>query len=485
MFNPLGCKCGYFIIYQKYFVCTVTCVSFILLYGARFSLLSCISYIIYITKPPPEPKQSGEACVNGIFRNYQERMLAEVYIEWSQSEKYYVFSAFYIGFILLPLPSGVVCDLYGAKYVLSSSLLVCGLICIAIPLTLTTTPWYVSAILQGLMGLFQGSAVPAMISLVSQWIPKRNRTFLISYAYSGGCLGNILVSLVSKYVKTRNKHWEGLFYFWAGCIFIWFIVIMVFVYSSPQRHPFVDPSEKSLLVKQIGVHMPTKIPWSCILRDSAMWALFVGQLGHSYCIYTIDTQLSEFFEHILKFNIESNLYLFLLPNMCQWCAIIISGYVGELLIQKKVVPAIYMRCIYLAIGNSLASFAILLTTSMRCNGTLILICITSAMIFKGTIYAGLKANLLDITKHYCGVLTGIQIEVTAVLGIIIPQINTMMCPNQTIKEWNYVFWLTFLICTFTSVFYCIFCKSDRARWDVLDEETERASHRTNILHNKK
>lgn len=469
-FNPLGCRYGPHVIYQKVFICTITCVSLLLLYGSRLALPATIPHLVYIPKSWGRHRRFGDVCQQALFINQPEDMVNEIYLEWTEVQKYYVFSAFYIGYILLPIPSGILCDLYGAKYFLAFSLLGCGLVCLATPFLLNGTSWVIAAGLQAVMGIMQGIAMPAIISLMAQWVPNAHKTWLISYGYSGGCLGTMLSGLLSSIYIRDNGHWEGMFFVWSFVIFAWFVVIMVFVFSRPAVHPYVDPEERNTLAIEMGTVMPKRIPWKGIFHDSAVWALVSGQFGHSYLIFTLYTHLPEFFMRVLGLNLKKNMYIFLFPYLCQWFSTIIGSYLAEMLIKKGLVPIIYMRCICVASGNILPAFIALISTYMGCNHVLILFCFTLAMAFKGLIFAGFKCNVLDITRHYGGVVQGIHNGFPAIVGIIIPQIVGRICVKHTMEEWRKVLWFAFWFSIFTSVYYFIFCKGDRAKWDLLDED---------------
>lgn len=76
-----------------------------------------------------------------------------------------------------------------------------------------------------LQGCFCGFVIPSMFALFSKWAPKRERTLLMGFAYSGFPFGNILIYPLSGALCHTgiDGGWPMLFYT-TGNFFIYLII---------------------------------------------------------------------------------------------------------------------------------------------------------------------------------------------------------------------------------------------------------------------
>lgn len=128
-----------------------------------------------------------------------------------------------------------------------------------------------------------------------------------------------------------------------------------------------------------------------------------------------------------------------------------------------------------------------------------LFCLGMAMM--GPFYCSLKVNALDISPNYSGLVMSIVNGLGAVSGIISPDIVGLLIPNvsacmhaaarqsrhhgvpdkrktspfflqRTLKQWRDVFWVTFGVCLFSSVVYCVFSSAEVQPWNSVGEGGE-------------
>ena len=52
-----------------------------------------------------------------------------------------------------------------------------------------------------------------------------------------------------------------------------------------------------------------------------------------------------------------------------------------------------------------------------------------SVIFKGVVFAGMKSNILDVTRHYAGVVQGIENGLGGIVGVILPSIVYYIAPD--------------------------------------------------------
>lgn len=52
-----------------------------------------------------------------------------------------------------------------------------------------------------------------------------------------------------------------------------------------------------------------------------------------------------------------------------------------------------------------------------------------SVVFKGVIFAGIKTNILDITRYYAGVVQGIENGLGGIVGVILPSVIYYIAPD--------------------------------------------------------
>jgi ACS family hexuronate transporter-like MFS transporter len=76
-----------------------------------------------------------------------------------------------------------------------------------------------------------------------------------------------------------NWGWQGTFIVTGAVGFIW-VVFWIWLYRSPEKHPFVSESELAY-IRQDPVDSSVKIPWLTLLMQRQTWAFMVGMMAAS------------------------------------------------------------------------------------------------------------------------------------------------------------------------------------------------------------
>lgn len=112
----------------------------------------------------------------------------------------------------------------------------------------------------------------------------------------------------------------------------------------------------------------------------------------------------------------------------------------------------------------------MLISTASCNRMFALPMIALAIAVKGTTFVAFKPNILDITRHYAGVIQGFHNTLPVIVGMFVPYLIGTICKEFTLEAWKQVSWFATAFCTSTTVFYLIYCAGERAHWDTLERE---------------
>ncbi|GLT36805.1 hypothetical protein SLA2020_111600 [Shorea laevis] len=138
------------------------------------------------------------------------------------------------------------------------------------------------------MGIDEVVAMPAMINILSKWVPVAERSRSLALVYSGMNRGSVTGLAFSPFL-IQKFGWLSVFFSFGSLGTVWFAVWLNKAHSTPLEDPELRPQEKKLLVTKCVSKEPVKtIPWSLILSKPPVWALIVCLTsvtigGHLFC----------------------------------------------------------------------------------------------------------------------------------------------------------------------------------------------------------
>ncbi|CAG9798969.1 unnamed protein product [Chironomus riparius] len=355
--------------------------------------------------------------------------------EWSEQYQGVILGAFYWGYTLLHIPGAILSAEYGGKYTLSIGILSTAILTLLTPLTIQYggAGWLIA--LRVLEGFGEGTTFPALNTLLSAWIPLKERAKAAAFVYGGAQ--------------------EFL------------------CYKDPESHPFISDKEKSYLKKELNQlsrdKAIKKTPWLKICTSVPMIALVVAQLGHSFGYFTVVTDLPKYMADVLKFKIKENGLYSTLPYVAMWIMSIIFGTISDWMLTKKWISLTNSRKLFTTFSFTVPGVFLVVASFSGCDRMQAVLMFTVAMGFMGAYYSGMKANNLDLSPNFAGAIMAITNGIGAIIGIINPYIIGLITPNRTISEWRNVFYISCGFLTFTNIVYIIWGSAEKQPWDTPEE----------------
>lgn len=127
-------------------------------------------------------------------------------------------------------------------------------------------------------------------------------------------------------------------------------------FSDPQTHPYIKPSEREYLVKELvsvdhGTVLPP-LPWKEIFKYASTYALLVGQVGHDWGYYIMVTYLPKYLNDVLNIDIASNGFFSALPYMVMYMTSIAAGVITDYLLDNNKCGITFLRKLNTFLGKS-------------------------------------------------------------------------------------------------------------------------------------
>lgn len=96
-----------------------------------------------------------------------------------------ILGSFYIGYVIMHVPAALLAERIGAKYIIVASLFLTATFSLLTPIAVELAGAPALIVLRIFMGIFQGGVFPAVSTILSAWVPVKERGLLGSLVFNG------------------------------------------------------------------------------------------------------------------------------------------------------------------------------------------------------------------------------------------------------------------------------------------------------------
>ena len=206
---------------------------------------------------------------------------------WSNTDEGIVLGSFFQGYILTQTISAVLARSVGGKAVLAASMATGCALTWATPIVAGRLAEIVSC--RTLLGIVQGAAYPATLTLVAKWYTPSERASFLGFIIAGPYLGEALTfPLAALVMGTSSLAWPFVFYFAAMIGAVWLILFLCLASSSPEAHPRISHAEQAMLRRALTPQVSKTRSRRCVTCEKpAAWPENVdarGARGQQRCL---------------------------------------------------------------------------------------------------------------------------------------------------------------------------------------------------------
>ena len=188
-------------------------------------------------------------------------------VEYSKVDSAFKF-AYAIGFLLV----GWLIDRIGTKRGFSLGILLWSLAAVGTSLVQSLPDLTLSRVA---LGLGEAANFPAAIKTVSEWFPRRERSYANGIFNAGTNVGIILTALLVPFL-ILNFGWRSSFLI-TGLLGFVLLGIWWFMYSSPRRSRHLTPTELAYIQSDAPAEPPLRVSWLRLLSYKQTWAYAIGK----------------------------------------------------------------------------------------------------------------------------------------------------------------------------------------------------------------
>jgi sugar phosphate permease len=370
---------------------------------------------------------------------------------WNTTQMGWALSAFYLGYVVFMIPSGILADLWGPKRTFGYAV---G--CWSLFTAMTPLPRGLAALcgLRALMGVGESATVPSIGAVLARWFPPSEYSRASGFAWSGGYAGSVLAFPLAS-VVLRYWGWRAIFYVFAGLGAVWLLCWWQRASNLPEKCPSIDSREMEYIVSSRPLLNERKeIPWKLILAAPAAWAVFLLHFSSNWFTYFLISWLPTYLQQARHFSIQNMAVASALPFLCALLGTNVSGFFIDRLSLTHNRTRI-SKLFLLSLGGA-GGILVLLCHVSSPRVVVLLFCLAALLMTGATpVYA---SGALNLVPGSAGSFVGVQNTVANVSGILAPVITGYLAAKYS---WTAAFSATAAVCCIGVVAYLLMGSAQR------------------------
>lgn len=338
-------------------------------------------------------------------------------------------SSFFWGYLIPQLPAGPLARRFGGKVMILTGLSISSVLTVLTPFLANFGGWKWVCGVRLAMGLLQGTLFPSLHTVISAWVPPKERALLGNFVYSGNQTGTILMLATSGLLISYGG-WPFIFYASGGLGCIWSVAYYVWGASTPAASKQISEEEREFIELQHASeraenaekpHHKQPIPWSNIMTSPAVWALIVVQSCYGFGFWTLLTQIPSYMKSVLDKDIKSNALLSALPYAASLSISFVFAGLAKKMQKSKSISLNFNRKFFNTIGTWGPMCLLIALGYMRKEqDTLAVVLLVLTVALTAAAQVGFLVNHIDIAPNYAGILMGICNTFANCMALVAP-----------------------------------------------------------------
>ncbi len=334
---------------------------------------------------------------------------------WSQTQKGFVLSSFFIGYMLCMYVSGLLAKRYGGRNVLGIAVIAWSAFTLLTPPAAAMSLSTLIAVRIG-MGLGEAAIFPGAVELYSRWIPAEERTRAMARLLSGVPLGTVIGLAATGWIIGR-WHWSVAFYAFGLLGLAWAVAWFTRVANDPARDRHITPAELALIRDTAHRAESNEVlPMGRLLRLPAVWAMVAAHFATTWILYVLVSWLPSYFRAVQGVSIATSGFFSAAP----WIAMFVVTNAGATLSDRMIrrgVPLTRTRKLMQCLGLA-GSAGFLLASRDVHSATVAAAFMCGAAGSLGLAWSGFAPNSLDLSPRHAAQLYGLSNTIATIPGVV-------------------------------------------------------------------
>ncbi|KAH8407686.1 hypothetical protein KR222_010729, partial [Zaprionus bogoriensis] len=371
--------------------------------------------------------------------------------QWSEKVKSLVLSSFFWGYVVLQLPAGPLARKFGGKTMILTGLSISSVLSVLTPFLIRFGGWKWLCGVRLIEGLCQGVLFPSVHTVISAWVPPKERALLGNFTYAGNQFGTIAMLATSGLLITFGG-WPSVFYASGGLGCIWSVIYYIWGASSPAQSKQISTEERELIAMQYaseGAVVSEKsqqeqaTPWLSIITSPAVFALIIVQSSYAFGFWTLLIQIPTYMKNVLGKDIKANALLSALPYTAMLAVSFVFAWSAKRMQKSKTISLSFNRKFFNSIGM-LCPMLLLIALGYvpKDQDTLAVFLLILTVGVSSASHVGFLVNHIDLSPNFAGIIMGLCNAFANSAGLVAPLIvGAIVTDNTDVHQWRIVFFL--------------------------------------------
>ncbi|XP_064542911.1 putative inorganic phosphate cotransporter [Drosophila montana] len=394
---------------------------------------------------------------------------------WSEKTKSLVLSSFFWGYVITQVPAGPLARRFGGKVTILTGLSICSVLTILTPLCARLGGWQLLCAVRLLEGVCQGLLFPSTHTVISAWVPPKERASLGNFTYAGNQFGTIIMLATSGLLASIGG-WPSIFYASGSVGCIWSAVYFLWGASSPADSKSLSAEERELIElgqaseRSAHAELPSHhqtTPWLSFFRSPAVLALVAVQSAYAYGFWTLLTQIPSYMKNILGKDIKANAVLSALPYTAMLILSFLFAWLSKLMQRKDSISRSFNRKFFNSIGTwGPMCLLIALGYVPQHMDTLAVVLLTLTVGISSASHVGFLINHIDLSPNFAGILMGICNGIANFMSLAAPLlVGIVVTDKYDANQWRIVFFVAAGIYLAGNGIFLIFGRTSVQPWN--------------------
>lgn len=362
---------------------------------------------------------------------------------WSTTDQMAVLGAFHWTYTFCQVPGARVTEIFGSTYILLTATIGSSLLSALSPLA-AGAGLHVFFAVRLIMGICQAAIFPSCYSLLTQWLPLKERLLVFPVLNLSSYLGSIIAIEVANYFsRNPNFGWQYAFYAPACILAIWSIVWILVGSSHPKDNKLISSAELEYIEKKRGDINTnsdnTHIDWIKLCRSYQVWAIVISFFTSNWSFSLLLQLLPTYFKNVLKISPENNTFINVWVCGAYCIATPLVGILADFLIRIRPswMRTIHIRKILESIGLFSQVIGFLLFIHAGRDAFKVQIILYIQIVLYSFVNGGEVPLPTEVSASFGGTIYGIANSVGASSGFIVPSLCGLMVTDETdINQWS-------------------------------------------------
>ncbi|KAJ8923273.1 hypothetical protein NQ315_001830 [Exocentrus adspersus] len=399
-----------------------------------------------------------------------------------------ILSSFFWGYIWLQIFAGQWGRTYGTKWLLVGSMFINSTACMLIPVLSDSFGSYGAMACRVLQGLSQGFFFPSIHNLLGRWAPPSERSRLGTVVFSGVAFGTIFTMPITGFISASWVGWPPTFYLFGALGYGWAITWVFLGSNGPGDHKLISEEERTYIETSLDTNEETQktaTPWKAIFTSLPTWAAIVGSFGQNWGYSTLLTEMPNYMNKVMKFDMKSNGMLSAAPYLALFIFSFVFGQLSDYLINTSCISRGGARKLFNSIGTFVPALALFTLGFLPEDATTLSVTmLVIAVGINAAVFCGFQVNPIDLSPKYSGIIMGIANGSSNSFSIIAPiVVQLVVGQNESDKSlWRIIFIIASCVYITSDIFFVIFASGEVQWWNYSGEKEEQPNNLT-VIHN--